>query len=267
MTTPSDVPMAEIQAFIPLAKQLAEAAREATMAHFRSPALAVETKGDLSPVTIADRAAESAMRRLLEEACPDHGILGEEEGSSGLDREFVWVLDPIDGTRSFVTGSPLWGTLIALSWRGRPVLGVLDAPAAGDRWIGCVGQPTTHNGQPCRTRSREDLGGALLYTSTPDLFTESDRPGFEALSAKVADRRFCADCISYGMVASGWIDIALDPCMKPYDYMALVPVIEGAGGVVTDWSGAPADITCSGWILAAGDPAIHAAALSALNGG
>ncbi|KAA5606936.1 histidinol-phosphatase [Roseospira marina] len=267
MSTVTDLPTAEIQALLPLATRLADAAREATMAHFRSPALAVETKGDLSPVTVADRASEAAMRALLAEHCPDHGILGEEEGASGLDRDFVWVLDPIDGTRSYVTGSPLWGTLIALSWRGRPVLGVLDTPAAGERWIGCVGQPTTRNGTPCRTRDPGDLSRALLYTSTPDLFTDVDRPGFEALSARVADRRFCADCFAYGMVASGWVDIALDPGMKPYDYMALVPVIEGAGGVVTDSTGAPASLTCNGWIVSAGTPAIHAAALEALAGG
>jgi len=258
---------ADIQAFVPIAERLADAARVETLKRFRSPTLAVEIKSDRSPVTIADRAAEAAMRSLLDECCPDHGILGEEAGSSGLDREFVWVLDPIDGTRSFVTGSPLWGTLIALSYKGQPVLGILDAPAQNERWIGCVGRPTLFNGTPCRTRAAGDLGHAVLYTTTPDLFSDDDRPGFEALSSRVAERRYCADCYAYGMVASGWIDIALDPATKPYDYMALVPVVEGAGGRMTDWSGAPANLTSSGWVIAAGDSATHTTALAALKGG
>lgn len=266
MSLPSDAPMAKIRALLPLAERLADAARAETLAHFRSPALAVETKGDQSPVTVADRASEAAMRRILAREAPDHGILGEEEGASGLDRDFVWVLDPIDGTRSFVTGSPLWGTLIALAWRGRPVLGIIDAPAAGERWIGCIGQPTTHNGRPCRTRAPWPLDKALLYTASPDLFTEADRPGFNALCGRIADRRFSADCFAYGMVASGWIDIALDPAMKPYDFMALAPVVEGAGGTMTDSAGAPVSLSCNGWVVAAGDPDIHAAALAALNG-
>ncbi|MQX35905.1 histidinol-phosphatase [Roseospira navarrensis] len=266
MTTPSDLPLADIQALQPLAEQLADAAREATLARFRSPALAVETKGDLSPVTAADRASEAVMRTLLATHCPDHGILGEEEGGSGLDREFVWVLDPIDGTRSFVTGSPLWGTLIALCWKGRPVLGVIDAPAAGERWIGCAGRPTTHNGQPCRTRAVAGLEQAFVFTSSPDLFTDADRPGFDALSARVAERRFSADCFAYGMLSAGWIDLVLDPGMQPYDYMALVPVVEGAGGVISDRSGAPLSMTGDGWVVAAGDAALHAQALAVLTG-
>jgi len=266
MIDATDCPQADIRALVPLAETLADAARRETLPRFRSRALSVETKTDHSPVTAADRAAEATMRTLLAEHCPDHGILGEEEGSSGLDRDFVWVLDPIDGTRSFVTGSPLWGTLIALSWKGTPVLGVLDVPAMNERWVGCVGRPTLYNGAPCQTRSVGDLDRAVLYTTTPDLFDDRDRPGFEALSSRVAERRYCADCYAYGMLAAGWIDIALDPGTQPYDYMALVPVVEGAGGRMTDWSGAPADLRSSGWVVAAGDTALHATATMLLRG-
>ncbi|MBB4286782.1 histidinol-phosphatase [Roseospira goensis] len=257
---------ADIQALVPFAERLADAARGETLPRFRSAGLAVETKGDLSPVTAADRAAEAAMRTLIAAEYPDHGILGEEQDSVGLDREFVWVLDPIDGTRSFVTGSPLWGTLVALSWHGQPVLGIIDSPAVDERWIGCIGRATTYNGEPCRTRTLPTLGQGFLFTAAPDLFTATDRPGFEALSARVADRRYSADCYAYGMVASGWIDIALDPDTKPYDYMALVPVVEGAGGVMTEWSGARPRIDGSGWVVAVGDPAQHDAVLAALAG-
>lgn len=266
MTDMTDPPITEVQALLPFAGRLADAARQETLPRFRSPALSVETKDDHSPVTVADRGAEAAMRALIAEHCPDHGILGEEEAPTGLDRDFVWVLDPIDGTRSFVTGQPLWGTLIGLSWRGTPVLGIIDAPAMNERWIGCVGQPTTYNGQPCRARACGSLDRAVLYTSTPDLFEGADRAGFEALSARILERRFCADCYAYGMVASGWIDIALDPAMKPYDYMALVPVVTGAGGVMTEWSGAPARQDSDGWVIASGDAAVHAAARALLTG-
>jgi len=264
MSESDSPPVEAIQALVPFAERLADAARAQTLACFRSPTLAVETKGDASPVTAADKGAEAAMRALIGTHCPDHGILGEEEGSVGLDRDFVWVLDPIDGTRSFVTGQPLWGTLIALAWRGRPVLGIVDAPAMNERWIGCEGLPTTHNGQPCRVRATAGPSAAIAYTSTPDLFSPAEHTAFDALSARLKDRRYCADCYAYGMVASGWIDIALDAGTQPYDYMALVPVVTGAGGAMTDWTGQPLSLTGSGWILAAATPALHGLAVADL---
>lgn len=253
-----------VQGLVPFVNTLADQARPASLAHFRSPALNIETKDDLSPVTRADRETEAVLRHLIGERFPDHGILGEETGQTEVDRDFVWVLDPIDGTRSFVCGSPLWGTLIALAWRGWPVLGVIDAPALGERWVGCVGLPTTRDGRVCRTRALPSMDRARLYTSTPDLFHGEGLARFDALSAQVADRRFGGDCYSYGLLASGWIDLVVDPEMKPYDYMALVPVVEGAGGRVTDWRGRALTLDSDGWVLAAGDATGHAAAVAAL---
>ena len=255
-----------VQGLVPFVNTLADRARPASLAHFRSPALDIETKDDLSPVTRADRETEAVMRALIAERFPDHGIFGEEIGQTEVGREFVWVLDPIDGTRAFVCGSPMWGTLIALAWRGWPVLGVIDAPAMGERWVGCVGLPTTHDGHACRTRALPSLDRARLFTSTPDLFQGEDRTRFDALRAQVADRRFGGDCYSYGLLASGWIDLVVDPGMKPYDYMALVPVVEGAGGRITDRRGRPLTLDSDGWVLAAGDATGHDAAVAALGG-
>ena len=264
MSDTDSLPAGSIQALLPFARTLADAARAETLSRFRSAALAVETKSDASPVTAADKGSEAAMRALIGAHHPDHGILGEEEGPVGLDRDFVWVLDPIDGTRSFVSGQPLWGTLIGLAWRGRPVLGIIDAPAMGERWVGCAGLPTTFNGTPCRVRETSDPAAATLYTSSPDLFSPLARTAFDTLSARLKDRRYCADCYAYGMVASGWIDVALDADTQPYDYMALVPVVTGAGGVMTDWMGQPLRLGGSGFVLAAGSAAVHALAVAHL---
>ncbi|MBB4265200.1 histidinol-phosphatase [Roseospira visakhapatnamensis] len=256
----------QVQGLVPFVNTLADRARPASLAHFRSPALTVETKDDLSPVTRADRETEAALRDLITTRFPDHGIFGEEAGQTGMDREFVWVLDPIDGTRAFVCGLPLWGTLIALAWRGQPVLGVLDAPALGERWVGCLGLPTTHDGRPCRARALASLDQARLFSTSPDLFAGEEQRRFEALSARVAERRFGGDCYNYGLLASGWIDVVAETDMKPYDYMALVPVVEGAGGRMSDWQGRPLRLDTPGTILASGDGAGHAAALDALGG-
>jgi len=253
-----------VQGLVPFVNTLADRARETSLAHFRSPALAIETKDDLSPVTLADRQTETVMRDLIAEQFPNHGIYGEEAGQTGLDREFVWVLDPIDGTRSFVCGFPAWGTLIALAWQGMPVVGMIDAPAMGERWVGCVGLPSTRNGDPCRTRALPALDRARLFASSPDMFRGPHRDRFEALTARVADRRFGVDCYAYGMVASGWVDLVAEAEMKPYDYMALVPVVEGAGGRMSTWQGQPLTLDNPGTVLAAGDPAGHTAALAVL---
>jgi len=253
-----------VQALVPFVNTLADQARPASLAYFRSSTLTIETKDDLSPVTRADRETEAVLRHLISARFPDHGIFGEETGQSDIDRDFVWVLDPIDGTRSFVCGFPLWGTLIALAWRGQPVLSVLDAPALKERWVGCIGQPTIYNGHPCRTRPLAGLNQARLYTSSPDMFQGDQIGRFDALSGQVADRRFGGDCCAYGFLANGWIDLVAEADMKPYDYMALVPVVEGAGGCMSDWEGHPLRLDTPGTVLAAGDATGHAAALTAL---
>jgi inositol-phosphate phosphatase/L-galactose 1-phosphate phosphatase/histidinol-phosphatase len=225
--------------WVALAQHLADLGGAVARRYFRTP-LAVDAKADATPVTRADREAEAAMRAAIEAAAPDHGIYGEEHGRVRIDAEFVWVLDPIDGTKSFVSGVPLFGTLIALLHHGVPVLGVIDQPVIGDRWIGAAGQGTTLNGQPVRVRPCGDLAEAVLFATTPDMFVGEDAARFDRLYRTVRFGRFGADCYASGLLAAGQIDLIAEAMLEPYDYMALVPVIEGAGGIVTDWRGARA---------------------------
>lgn len=262
-----------------LAMRLLEAARPIARAHFRAP-LAVERKADLSPVTIADRAIEAAMRGILAAERPGDGIFGEEFGSEGVSARRLWVLDPIDGTKSFISGTPLFGTLIALLEDGVPVLGLIDMPILGETWVGAAGAPSTLNGAPAKTREAQTgeartgeawageargLADAVLFATSPDQFAGADAARFEALSAACAARRFGGDCYSYGLLASGHVELILEAGLEPYDFLALVPVVEGAGGVITDWDGAPLGLGSEGRVLAAADPALHRAALAALH--
>jgi len=242
--------------FLPLAERLADAAGAIARRHFRSR-LTIDTKADNSPVTIADREAETAMRAILAEAVPEHGILGEEHGSERLDAEYVWVLDPIDGTQGFATGKPLWGVLVALTHRGRPVLGVIDHPALGERWTGAAGRPTLYNGKPAARRTCEALGQAWMYATSPHMFDAETFPRFEALRKGCLRALYGADCYAYGLLASGHVDLVVEASLKPYDFCALVPVIEGAGGIVTDWDGKPLTIASPGRVAAAGDARRH----------
>jgi histidinol phosphatase-like enzyme (inositol monophosphatase family) len=242
-----------------LAGRLADAAGAVALRYFRGT-LAVDAKADASPVTVADREAEMAMRSILEAECPEHGIFGEEHGQARLDAEYVWVLDPIDGTKSFVIGKPLFGNLIALLREGRPLVGIINCPALNERWVGMTGRPTTLNGKPVKTRAGAAPAAAWLATTTPEMFSGRDADAFARLRKGVRHAVYGGDCHSYGLLASGTLDLVAEANMQPYDYMALVPVIEGAGGVVTDWSGAPLTLASDGRVLAAGDAALHAAA-------
>jgi histidinol phosphatase-like enzyme (inositol monophosphatase family) len=246
-----------------LAARLADAAAAEIKPRFRQ-AIATNLKGDMSPVTEADRAAELAIRSILASERPNDGVLGEEygaiEGNSGL----TWVIDPIDGTKSFMTGRPTFVTLIALLENGRPVLGVIDQPVTGDRWVGMAGRPTTLNGQAVRTRPCPDAGAAIFSTTAPDLFPGEDEAVYRRISAAAGIRTYGGDGYAYGLLAAGWIDIVLESGLKLYDIAALVPVIEGAGGVITDWSGRPIDAQSDGRILAAGDPALHGRLLESI---
>jgi len=217
-------------------------------------------------VTVADRAAEEAMRVLIEARFPDHGIIGEEFGRVREDAEFVWVLDPIDGTKSFISGVPLFGTLIALTRAGHPILGIIDQPISHERWVGVVGHRTTLNGAAIRSRSCPGLAAATLFATTPDMFRGSDAEAFARASAAVKLTRFGADCYAFGLLAAGFIDLVLEASLKPYDFCAMVPIVEGAGGVATDWRGRSLDLASDGHILVAGDRSAHAAALALLTG-
>lgn len=245
------------------AERMADAVRPIVLAYFRQ-GVAIDAKADASPVTVADREAEARIRDMIEDEFPDHGILGEEHGSVRLDAEFVWVLDPIDGTKSFVTGKPLFGTLIALARHGRPVVGVIDAPALGERWVGVEGRPSTFNGAPARVRACPGLDRAWLYATSPQMFEGADAAAFENLRRQCRASMYGADCYAYGLLANGTVDLVCEASTKPYDYCALVPVIQGAGGIITDWAGRPLEIESDGRVLAAGDASLHTAALAAL---
>jgi inositol-phosphate phosphatase / L-galactose 1-phosphate phosphatase / histidinol-phosphatase len=253
----------ELNAFLSLALRLADAAGEVIRPYFRQP-LVVDDKPDLTPVTAADRAAEEVMRSLIERQFPEHGIIGEEFGRAREDTEFVWTLDPIDGTKSFISGVPLFGTLIALTCGKRPILGIIDQPISRERWVGVAGVPTTLNGASVRCRNCSALAAATLFATTPDMFKEGDAAAFARVSNAVKLTRFGADCYAYGLLAAGFIDLVLEASLKPYDFCAMVPIVEGAGGVATDWRGAKLDLASDGRILVAGDRRAHQAALTLL---
>jgi inositol-phosphate phosphatase / L-galactose 1-phosphate phosphatase / histidinol-phosphatase len=255
----------ELDAFLAFAQRLADAAGEVIRPYFRKP-LAIRDKTDLSPVTAADRESEEVMRALIEKHFPEHGILGEEFGAEREDAEFVWVLDPIDGTKSFISGVPLFGTLIALTRNWRPVLGIIDQPISRERWTGASGRPTTLNGAAIRCRACPTLAGATLFATTPDMFKGEDAASFARISAAVKLTRFGADCYAYGLLAAGFVDLVLEASLKPYDFCAMVPVVEGAGGIATDWQGDGLDLSSDGRILVAGDRRTHDAALALLSG-
>jgi histidinol phosphatase-like enzyme (inositol monophosphatase family) len=257
-----------MEAFIAAAEAAAEAAGAVIRPLFRSPLL-VEAKGDASPVTEADRGAERAMRELLTARFPGHGIWGEEYGPNRIEAEYLWVLDPIDGTRAFVTGRPLFGTLIGLLHRGVPVLGLIDQPGIGERWIGAKGQPTRFRSPlggaaGCRPCAR--LAEAELSCTSPDMFAPSDGPGFARLRAAARRVTWGGDCYSYGLLALGLVDVIAESTMKPWDWAALVPVVEGAGGRVTGWRGEALTLESDGRVLAVGDPALLAEAVVLLGG-
>ena len=238
-----------------LANRLAEAAGEAIRPFFRAR-FERETKDDASPVTEADRASEAAMRRILSAERPADGIIGEEYGNEREDAARIWVLDPIDGTRAFVAGRPLFGTLIALVEDRQPVLGLIDQPIIGDRWVGARGQVTQFNGLPAQSRRCAALANAHLGTTSPAAFPGSDLEKFQRVCAKAGDTLWGGDCHNYGLVASGHLDAVIESGLKLYDFAALIPVVEGAGGRTTDWQGRPLDANSPGEVIAAGDPAL-----------
>ncbi|MFW5633961.1 MAG: inositol monophosphatase family protein [Roseicyclus sp.] len=239
-----------------LALALADAAGAAIRPFFRG-AWSEERKADRSFVTEADRAAEAAMRALIEAHRPADGIIGEEYGTRNEGAGRQWVLDPIDGTTSFIAGRAIFGTLIALVQDGWPVLGVIDQPIAQERWVGRIGEGTTFNGRPAATRPLKDLSDAVLGTTTPHQFAGGDVDAFMGVARAVAESKiiYGGDCYNYGLVASGHIDCVIEAGLKLHDFAALVPVVEGAGGMMSDWMGNPLDAGSDGRVIALGDPA------------
>jgi histidinol phosphatase-like enzyme (inositol monophosphatase family) len=253
-------------ALVTLAHALADAAGAVIRPHFRS-GLDADDKPDQSPVTVADREAEAAMRAILGARARGHGIIGEEHGRENEGAELVWVLDPIDGTKAFLAGKPLFGTLIALLHAGRPVLGVIDQPILGERWVGVAGRPALFNGAPCRTRACASVSRARLSTTGPQYFDEAGRRAFDRVAARAKLLSYGGDCYGYALVASGHLDLVIEAGLKLHDFAALVPVVEGAGGIMTDWRGGALDAASPGFVIAAGDGRAHAEALALLGAG
>lgn len=243
----------------------ADAAREITLSWFRHP-IEVEDKPDSSPVTIADRSTETMLRRMIAEKFPDDGVFGEEEAPSNLESRRIWVVDPIDGTKSFITGHPLYGCLIARLEDGVPVLGQIDMPAIGERWQGQQGGASTFNGAPCQTRACKRLKDAWIYTTNPLAFPGRSLAAFQAVSSRGRLTRYGGDCYNYGLLASGHCDLVIETGLQPFDYLPLVAVIEGAGGVITDWSGQPLTLQSAGDVIASATPELHAETLQYLSG-
>ncbi len=255
--------------FAAFVDKLATASGETILPFFRT-ALTVEAKarddGAFDPVTAADRAAEAVMRKLIRDTFPEHGIIGEEYGAEQADAEYVWVLDPIDGTKAFISGMPVWGTLIGLARFGEPVFGMMHQPFTGERFAGDGG--AAHYRGPAgkrelRVRPCASIKESIIYTTSPLLMKSADRERFRRVEEGARLSRYGGDCYGYCMLAAGLIDLIIETELKPHDVMALIPIVTGAGGVMTTWENEPAQK--AGRIVAAGDPRVHAAALELLN--
>lgn len=253
--------------FITLAVAMADAARGISLSHFRK-ALAVERKSDTTPVTIADRGIEAMMREKVAKAFPDHGFIGEEEGEDRPGASHVWVVDPIDGTKKFITGNPLFGTLIALLRDGQPILGIIDTAALDERWVGARGQGTRffHGGEVRKVTCRAcpAIGDAALYTTSPAMFQGPDAAAFGRLADAVHFPLYGGECYAYGLLASGHADLVIEADMGLYDYLSHVAIVEEAGGRISDWRGRPLGLGSDHRVIAAGDPACHEKALELL---
>jgi inositol-phosphate phosphatase/L-galactose 1-phosphate phosphatase/histidinol-phosphatase len=246
------------------AHELADRAGEVLRRYYRAP-IAVDYKADESPVTIADREAERVMRDLIRSRFPEHGIEGEEFASEHGDAELVWSLDPIDGTKAFLVGRPTFGTLISLLRQGKPVLGIIDQCVSHERWVGVLGEPSTCNGSAIRVRPCPDLAHAVLSTTAPEMFrTAEQAAAFARVARAVRFPVYGGDCYAYGLLAMGFTDLVIEADLDLHDFAALVPVIEGAGGVITDWQGRALGPGSNGRVVAAGDRRVHAQAQALL---
>ena len=270
-----------IDDLINFANELANVGHDTIMPYWRQKGVKVESKKEegrslsqtISPVTIADRSAEKAMRELIETRYPSHGIYGEEFGQVRVDADFVWVLDPIDGTKAFITGKPTWGILIGCLYRGFPVLGVIDQCILKERWVGSIGNPTLLNGEPVSVAnpSVTSLCNATLYTTTPDMFRAGEEmEKFEGVRDASLRTLYGCDCYAYALVASGFgADAVVEADLGLYDYAAIVPVVQGAGGTITDWNGNALSLqnheNSKGRVVACSNTALHDEMLTTLS--
>jgi myo-inositol-1(or 4)-monophosphatase len=255
--------------FSQFVNELATLSGQAILPFFRT-ALSPHDKsrgGAFDPVTEADRAGEAVMRRLIKATFPDHGVVGEEYGEENADAEYVWVLDPIDGTKAFIAGLPVWGTLIGLLRRGDPVYGMMHQPYTAEQFFGDGGSATFRGrggSRKLKARRNTPLAEAILSTTSPKMFSGDRLDAYNRVEREVRLARYGCDCYAYCMLAAGHIDLVIEAGLKPYDIVALIPIIEGAGGIVTAWDGGPA--AKGGSIVAAGDRRLHEAALRLLAG-
>ncbi|WP_298434323.1 histidinol-phosphatase [uncultured Jannaschia sp.] len=260
----------DFETFAPVAEALADAARIVTLEHFRTP-LEVASKGDrFDPVTVADRAAEAAMRDILARLRPDDAILGEEAGAKAGTTGWTWVLDPIDGTRGFISGTPTWGVLVGLRDADGPRLGIVDQPFTGERFFGAsFGASVAHwtrgdERQKLRVRATADLADATILTTFPEVGTAAEGAAFARVARHCRLTRYGMDCYGYALLAAGHVDLVIEAGLQAYDILAPMALVQAAGGIVTDWQGGPAQD--GGTAIAAATPALHAAALDLLNG-
>lgn len=259
---------AEIDRLIAIAEAAVDLAGAVIRPFFRA-GLDADLKDDLSPVTVADRRAEQAMRAMLAQHWPDHGVLGEEFGAERPDARWRWVLDPIDGTRAFLTGRPVFATLVGLLDGDESILGIIDQPITGERWIGAAGRSTVFRGGlggKIGCRARENLAAAELSCTSPEMFVPEALAAFQRLAAGTRRTSHGGDGYAYGLLALGQIDVIAEAGLKIWDWTALIPIIEGAGGRITDWSGKPLTPGSDGRVLAVGDAALLAPALALLAG-
>lgn len=250
--------------FISFAEQLATISGEVIRRYYRQD-IEIEAKSDSTPVTLADKEVEKNIRAIIRNKYPDHGIIGEEFEPHQPDAEYKWLIDPIDGTKSFIIGRPIFGTLITLVHKEEPILGIIDQPVLGERWTGVKGFATNFNYVPTKTRKCSKLSESVLCTTSPNLFSGKDFKSFEHVRKIAKYVVYGGDCYSYGLLSRGTVDVVLETGLKPYDFCALAPIVKGSGGIITDWYGAPLTTKSDGRILACGDKRLHKEVLALLN--
>ncbi len=258
--------MSDYSEFLDFAHHLADSAREVTLSYFRRRDLNVEKKADSSPVTIADRQTEVVLREKISATFPDHGIIGEEQSQKRAQSAYEWIIDPIDGTKNFLSGFPLYGTLICLLHNGAPVVSIIDIPAQDERFFATASTPTLYRkgnvDTIIHTNENHCLHTSVLYSTDYSMFSPSENDVVQTLRNAVSLVRYNGDCYLYGMLAAGWIDIVLEADLKIYDFLPLVLIVERAGGTMTDWRGVPLNKNSNGQVLACANQTLHQAALA-----
>lgn len=258
----------QLDSYLQIAQEAVQAAGKVVRPYFRQPLLHADVKSDESPVTQADRESEQVIRSILQKATPDFGIIGEEYGVNNTSSKFQWVVDPIDGTRAFITGRPMFGILIALLYEGKPVLGIIDQPITHEQWIGVQGKPSqfiSQLGGKIGTRACSELRFAEASCTAPEILESSPNHHWKRVYHNVKRVSWGGDCYAYGLLALGQLDLIMECGNKIWDWAALVPIIEGAGGCITDWQGNDLNLHSKETVLALGDPKLKQHVVDLLN--